>query len=162
MANNENFFTSINTSKIFAKLHLAGCQKHPDAVYFNSGVVNMRKGATPDNPGDVQFNLRDVKSGGKYELAVKLSKYTYDLKYSEKDIVDELEKKKIDPSDSEKYKAERKKLEDENQKVVAEVDQEKRNLAFTLLKDYMEVFAGKVNSDRIKVNELVKFIVSPD
>jgi len=42
----DNLFT-IDAAHIIAKLHKGGCERHPDMLFFNSGVLNDKNGAKP-------------------------------------------------------------------------------------------------------------------
>ncbi len=71
----DNVLFEVDASQIIAKLHLAGRQaiKHllKDGNFVvNTGIVNDNESATPDNPKNVSFDLKNPT--GEYEVGITL------------------------------------------------------------------------------------------
>lgn len=58
----------VNAGAILTKLHLAGQSQVPNGTVINTAIKNPDKKATPDKPGNVEFDLEN--KSGEYQLAI--------------------------------------------------------------------------------------------
>lgn len=149
-----------NANKIYAKLHLAARDATNSKFIFNSGIENDKSSATPENPGDVLFNF-DNKSGiyqlGQFEIlkfkpeeAAILLKLLDNEEESNKNKDKNKDKDKDKNKDKNKDKDKDKNKDDKFEKFLNNF----KKTAFTNLKNYFSIFAGKTAIKNLKEDSL--------
>lgn len=165
----ERILFELDEADLLAKLHLGGCETQKDAEFYNTGIVNMKKGATPEDPKGVSFDT----SSGQYELGVLAPPFKVKFKNSPIDIIsksqapdekdeDGEDKKILDKSEP----AERVELsaffsDPDNAKALEdEIGRQRSLMLKNYIQPYVTTFAGEKAAAAVKEQDLVRVMLS--